>query len=235
MQRRTKNRYPEPGKATVRVLEAVGVHVRIPDDRAPSGRATYTLGKLDLAAEHAERNRAVLGECVDDGWDIVAVEPSDVVVSQDEYCDLLPGEGTDCLSANAYSVMEYLGTHRLVDTLPERDVLATPNESVAYHGRGHQKSIGKDHHAVGVLRRVGCEIDPLDSGCCGMAGSFGYEAEHYDLSKAIARDLSRKIDDSTVETVVVPGGSRRRQIGDRDAAAVQLPHPVEKVDNAHQE
>ncbi|MCH7661880.1 MAG: hypothetical protein IH933_15320, partial [Euryarchaeota archaeon] len=96
------------------------------------------------------------------------------------------------------------------------------------HGHCHQKATGKDHHAVGVLRRAGYAVDPLDSSCCGMAGSFGYEAEHYDLSKAIGEQLFEKIDASG-GTPVAPGGSCRSQIGDRDEAAKNPPHPIEKV------
>jgi len=226
----TNYSYPEPGKAAVRVLEAAGVHVHIPDECGPSGRAAYSVGKLDLAAERAAHNLDVLGGYVEDGWDVVAIEPSDAVVFQDEYRDLLPDRATDRLAASSYGVMEYLDAHRLVDAIADDGGFREPAESLAYHGHCHQKSVGKDHHAVGVLRRAGYEVDPLDSGCCGMAGSFGYEAEHYDLSKAIGRLLFEKIEASEAETVVAPGGSCRSQIGDRGDGHENPPHPVEKLD-----
>ncbi|TKX82517.1 hypothetical protein EXE43_29010, partial [Halorubrum sp. SS5] len=71
-----------------------------------------------------------------------------------------------------------------------------PTESLTYHGHCHQKATKKDHHAVGVLRRAGYGVDPLDSSCCGMAGSFGYEAEHYSMSKAIGETLFEQVDAS---------------------------------------
>ncbi|MFT4923169.1 MAG: Fe-S oxidoreductase, partial [Haloarculaceae archaeon] len=73
--------------------------------------------------------------------------------------------------------------------------------------------------------------DPLDSGCCGMAGSFGYEAEHYDISQAIGRILFRQVEQSPGEQVVAPGASCRSQLGDREGES-KPPHPIEKVAEA---
>jgi len=226
----TNYNYTAPGKAAVRVLEAAGVHVKIPDECAPSGRAAYSVGLLDLAEERARTNVDAFSRHVEEGWEVVAVEPSDAVLFQDEYRDLLPGAATDRLAAHAYGVMEYLDEHRLIDRLREDDRLGGTGESLTYHGHCHQKATARDHHAVGVLRRAGYAVDPLDSGCCGMAGSFGYEAEHYDLSKSIASILFDEIDRSEGEAVVAPGASCRSQIGDHDERSQTPPHPIEKVE-----
>jgi len=97
----------------------------------------------------------------------------------------VPDADVATVSANTYGVMEYVDAHRLDEDID----LDAPTESLTYHGHCHQKATKKDHHAVGVLRRAGYGVDPLDSSCCGMAGSFGYEAEHYSMSKAIGRIL----------------------------------------------
>lgn len=220
----TNYSYPEPGKAAIRVLEAANVHVKIPGDLGPSGRAAYSVAMLDEAQERAQHNVEKFSNYLDDGYEIIAIEPSDAVVFQDEYLDLLPGEKTERVAAHSYGICEYLDVHRLVDDLSLRET----SEPLTYHGHCHQKATGKDHHAVGVLRRAGYAVDPLDSSCCGMAGSFGYEAEHYDLSKQIGQQLFEKIDASG-GTPVAPGGSCRSQIGDRDEAAKNPPHPIEKV------
>ncbi|MFD1599190.1 FAD-binding and (Fe-S)-binding domain-containing protein [Halobellus rarus] len=226
----TNYSYPEPGKAAVRVLEAAGVHVHIPTDLAPSGRAAYSVGLLDRAADRARTNVAAFSEFLDDGWEVVAVEPSDAVVFQDEYTDLLATDDAERVARHAYGVCEYLDVHRLVESLPvSGDALG---ESLAYHGHCHQHAAGKDHHAVGVLRRTGYDVDPLDSGCCGMAGSFGYEAEHYDVSKSIGELLFEKIRASEATQVVAPGGSCRSQIGDSALASAHPPHPIELLDRA---
>jgi Fe-S oxidoreductase len=224
----TNYSHPAPGKAAVRVLEAAGVHVHVPTDVAPSGRAAYSVGLLDRAAERARANVGIFDDYLADGWEVVSVEPSDAVVFQDEYTDLLETPAAERVATNAYGVCEYLDVHRLVGELPVDEDAA--DRSVAYHGHCHQHAAGTDHHAVGVLRRAGYDVDPLDSGCCGMAGSFGYEAEHYDISTSIADRLFEKIRASDAPEVVAPGASCRSQIGDGDVADAAPPHPIEALD-----
>jgi Fe-S oxidoreductase len=226
----TNYSYPEPGKAAVRVLEAAGVHVTIPTDLESSGRAAFSKGFLDLASERAEANVSRLQERVEDGFSVVFVEPSDAVMFQDEYRDLLSGPDVEAVSNAAYGVCEYLDVHRLDGALetPEPESMA----ELTYHGHCNQKATNKDHHAVGVLRRVGYAVDPLDSGCCGMAGSFGYEAEHFALSKAIGRILFDQVSESSGDQVTAPGASCRSQLGDRGPSAENPPHPIEFVARA---
>jgi Fe-S oxidoreductase len=219
--------YPAPGRAAVRALEALGVYVRVPGDLAPSGRAAFSTGHLDLARERAEANVAALSPRVADGWSVLFVEPSDAVMYQDEYRDLLDGPAVERVAANAHGVLEYVDVARL-DEGAEFDA---PDQALAYHGHCNQKAIKTDHHAVGVLRRAGYRVEPLDATCCGMAGSFGYEAEHYGLSQAIGRLLFDAVDESDVDEVIVPGASCRTQLADRPGG--RLPsHPVEKLAEA---
>jgi FAD/FMN-containing dehydrogenase/Fe-S oxidoreductase len=228
---------PEVGKAAVRALEAAGVHVRLAENVEPSGRAALSSGFLDLARDRAEHNVETLAPSVDAGWSVVFVEPSDAVMFQDEYADLVDDDRVFDVGAAAYGVMEFLDVHRLAEDLvesAEAPAAAVADggdvETLTYHGHCNQKALNKDHHAVGVLRRVGYDVDPLDSGCCGMAGSFGYESEHYDLSTAIARILFEKVEESDGDAVVAPGASCRTRLADRDGAA----HPVQKVDEVIQ-
>jgi Fe-S oxidoreductase len=219
----TTYNHPEAGKAAVRTLEAAGVHVRIPDDVAGSGRPPHSKGFLDEARAAAEQNVETLVPKVEDGWDVVVVEPSDAVMFQSDYLDLLSGPEVETFAANSYGVMEYVDTF---DLFGDREFRAQ-RESLTYHGHCHQKSTNKDHHTVSVLGRVGYDVDPLDSTCCGMAGSFGYEAEHYSMSKAIASILYDQVDASDGDTVVAPGASCRSQLGDHEGE--EPPHPVEKL------
>jgi FAD/FMN-containing dehydrogenase/Fe-S oxidoreductase len=223
----TNYSYPAAGKAAVEVLEAAGVRVEVPDDLAPSGRAAFSTGFLNDARERAATNVAALAPRVRDGQSVVFVEPSDAVMFQDEYLDLLDGDDVEAVSAAAYGVLEYLDAGRVDEQL----AFDAPAESLTYHGHCNQKATNKDHHAVGVLRRAGYDVDPLDSSCCGMAGSFGYESEHYDISKAIGRILFDQVEESGGETVTAPGASCRSQLGDRDGAE-NPPHPIEKVAEA---
>jgi FAD/FMN-containing dehydrogenase/Fe-S oxidoreductase len=216
--------HPEVGKDAVRVLEAAGVHVRLAD-RTDSGRPAHSKGFLDQSRATARENVDALAPRVEDGWDIVLVEPSDAVMFQHDYLDLLSGEDVEAVAANAYGVCEYLD----VFGLDEGVDWSAPAEALTYHGHCHQKSTKKDHHAVGVLRRAGYEVDALDSTCCGMSGSFGYEAEHYSMSKAIGRLLFEQVQESDGDEVVAPGTSCRTQLGDWDGTDGEPPHPVQKL------
>jgi len=215
---------PDPGKAAVEVLEAAGAHVVIPDDLKPSGRAAYSMGFLEKATDRAKHNVALLHSYVEDGYDVVFVEPSDAVMFQDEYRSLLDGDDMAAVSSSAFEVCEYLDRMRVDEDLS----FDAPDTSLTYHGHCNQKAVNTDHHAVGVLRRAGYEVDPIDSGCCGMAGSFGYEEEHYDISQAIGNILFRQVEQSDGDEVTAPGVSCRTQLGDREGAE-RPPHPVERI------
>ena len=225
----TYTNYTEPavGRATVRVLEAAGVHVAVPGDLGASGRPAYSLGFLDEARERAQATVEALAPQVADGWEVVFVEPSDAAMLTDEYADLLPESSSRAsIAAASSSVCEYLDRHRLVADLPTD----APDERLVYHGHCNQKALGTDHHAVGVLRRTGYAVEPLDSGCCGMAGSFGYEAEHLELSRAIGRILFDQVDAADGRPVA-PGASCRTQLGDRPGAD-RPQHPIQAVADA---
>ncbi|WP_226483328.1 FAD-binding and (Fe-S)-binding domain-containing protein [Natrinema amylolyticum] len=205
----TNYSHPEVGKAAVRVLEAAGVRVDVAE-RTDSGRPALSKGFVDAARDAIAKNVAELEPRIRDGWDVVVAEPSDAVMFQSDALDLRSGAAVESFAANAYGLCEYLDTFRL----DENVAWAAPAESVVYHGHCHQKAEKKDHHAVGVLRRAGYAVDPLDSGCCGMAGTFGYEAEHYSLSQSIGDILVDQIEDSGADVVAAPGTSCRTQLGD---------------------
>ena len=222
---------PGAGKAAVRVLEAANCHVRIPDVDG-SGRPPHSKGMLDKSRTTARDTVRTLAPDVEDGWEVVVVEPTDAVMLQSDYHDLLDGDASRvpdadvaAVSENTYGIMEYVDAHRLDDEF----ALDAPVEQLTYHGHCHQKATKKDHHAVGVLRRAGYGIDPLDSTCCGMAGSFGYEAEHYSMSKTIGRILFDQVDESDGDEVIAPGASCRSQLKERDGGAPEPPHPIEKL------
>ncbi|MFB6178088.1 MAG: (Fe-S)-binding protein, partial [Halobaculum sp.] len=189
-----------------------------------------SLGFLDAAGERSRAAVEELAPEIDAGRDVVVVEPSEAVMLQSDLLDLHGSEDEQVASvaANSYGLLEYVDTYRL----DERIDFAAPAESLTYHGHCHQKATAKDHHAVGVLRRAGYAVDPLDSTCCGMAGSFGYEAEHYEMSLAISDILAEQVTASDGETVTAPGASCRTQLVDREETDAEPPHPVEKVAEA---
>ncbi|MFB6153128.1 MAG: FAD-linked oxidase C-terminal domain-containing protein, partial [Halodesulfurarchaeum sp.] len=215
------------GKAAVRVLEAAGVHVQIADS-SDSGRPAFSKSFLDVAKARARENVRSLTPQVREGWDVVCVEPSDAVMMQSDYLDLLEGSDVQLLAENVYGVMEYLNEHDLVESLE-----VAPGDAVlTYHGHCHQKGTGKDHHTRETLERAGFEVDELDSGCCGMAGTFGYEAEHYSMSRAIGQLVFDQVRESPGEALVAPGASCRTQFEDSPVSTGQPPHPVETLAEA---
>ncbi|WP_440765610.1 FAD-binding and (Fe-S)-binding domain-containing protein [Natronorubrum sp. DTA7] len=223
----TNHEYPEAGKAALEVLEAAGVHVEIADPR-DVGRPAFSKGLLDQAAENANETVHDLLPYVEDGYDVVLIEPSDAVMVQFDYLDLFSHSQVEVVAENTYGVCEYLDRFDLDTEL----AFDGPDEHLVYHGHCHQKAHAKDHHAVGILRRAGYAVDPLDSTCCGMAGSFGYEAEHYSMSKAIGEVLYDQVEDSQGDRVVAPGASCRTQLANRPSAIEEPPTPIEVVANA---
>ena len=215
---------PAVGKAAVRTLEAAGVFVEVSDAVTDSGRPAHSKGMVDAARETATANVDILAPRVADGWDIVSVEPSDAVMYQEDYLDLLSGEAVEQVAGNTYSVMEYLDSFRLDEALE-----TAAEETLSYHGHCHQTAAGREHHAVGILRRAGYDVDVLDTTCCGMAGSFGYEAEHYSMSQAIGQMLFDAADSSPAQEIVAPGTSCRTQLADYEQQHGKPPHPIEKV------
>ncbi|PSQ39045.1 FAD-binding oxidoreductase [Halobacteriales archaeon SW_5_70_135] len=240
----TYSTYSEPrvGRAAVRVLEAGGVRVRLPDTTG-SGRPPYSKGFLGLARERAEHNVETLAPLVDRGWDVVVAEPSDAVMLQDEYRDLRPGASTDRVAENTYGLGEYLDCFDLLDgataagrsagaTTPRQ--AATDGERLVYHGHCHQTALKREGHAPAVLADLGYDVATPDTGCCGMAGSFGYEAEHLSMSRAIGDvlfDQLRDVDPAGEARVVAPGTSCRTQIDDLSRWERPV-HPAEAIADA---
>ena len=211
---------PENGKAAVQVLEAAGVHVTLAPYTGGSGRPPFSKGMLEVARARAERTCDTLEPYIAAGRDVVVIEPSDAVMLQSDYLDLL-GERAGEVSAATFGVMEYL---RETDALAELPV-AGGGRRVQYHGHCHQKATGRAHAAAEVLSSAGYAVEAIDSSCCGMAGSFGYEQEHYDLSQAIADILIDQLDPGAA-LVAASGTSCRTQLGDR---ALTAEHPIQLV------
>jgi Fe-S oxidoreductase len=213
-----------PARAAVGVLEAAGCRVEIATDVGSTGRPAYSNGLLDRAIDQASAMVERLAPAVRGGWDIVFIEPSDAVMVQDEYPDLLAGDArAGSVAANTYELLEYVDRHRL----DERIDWGGAEGSLTYHGHCHQKATGTDHHAPSVLERAGFAVDELDSSCCGMAGTFGYKAEQYDLSMAVGEVLFETVKASSGERLTVPGTSCRDQLLESAAVDGRPSHPIE--------
>ncbi|SEQ47030.1 LUD domain-containing protein [Natrinema salaciae] len=212
----------ERGKAAVRTLEALGVPVSVPD-LPESGRAALSQGMVATADRQASRLYAALAEDLDAGRDVVVVEPSDLAAIHREYERLLPESSYERLRDGSYEICEYV--YGLLENGADPDVLSTGDgaEPVAYHSHCQQRTLDLEAPTVAVLERCGYAPETSTAECCGMAGSFGYKREYYDLSVAVGERLAGQVEGA--ETVVASGTSCGEQLEvllERD-----VPHPIE--------
>ncbi|MBI4299229.1 MAG: anaerobic glycerol-3-phosphate dehydrogenase subunit C, partial [Chloroflexi bacterium] len=180
----TNYNYPLVGQAATKILERLGYQVLLPQGRC-CGRPMISKGMLEKAKGNARHNVELLYEFVKENVKVVVLEPSCISALRDDYLDLLPGdEKAKVVAQNTYLMDEFL------QMLYARDELALEFKKIArqvlFHGHCHQKSLMGTAPSIQVLRLIpGLQVEEIDSGCCGMAGSFGYEKEHYDISLAI--------------------------------------------------
>lgn len=209
---------PSVNRAAVAVLEAAGYEVHLAGIDC-CGRAMLSKGLVEPARRLARDNVARLAPWAERGAPIVGCEPSCLLTLVDEYRDLVPGDATRLVAARA----------RLIDTHLAQEAVELPlspqRRDVLVHGHCHQKALVGLRDLQTVLKRVeGAAVRMLDSGCCGMAGSFGYE--HYDLSMRIGRRiLFPAIEQAPEAVVLAPGFSCRHQIA--HATGRHAMHPVE--------
>ena len=202
--------YPELGRAAVKVLEAAGFEVALADKKC-CGRPMISKGLLQKAKENAAYNVDRLVPYAEQGIPIVGLEPSCILTFRDEYPDLLDDPRAARLAAGTFLIEEFLlGLH-------EKGQLRLPlragAKSVMLHGHCHQKALVGSNPSLQLLRLLpGARVDEIDSGCCGMAGSFGYEKEHYEMSLAIGnRRLFPAIRATDPACEIVAGGVSCRQ------------------------
>ena len=214
---------PEIGIAATRLLEAAGFDVMLAAKRC-CGRPAISKGMLREARSLAEANVEILYPYVQEGHAIVGCEPSCLLSLRDEYPDLVPGPESEAVAKASFLIEEFLG--RLTIDFPK-----APKE-ILVHGHCHQKALSGVDPLVGFLKQTGSAVEVVDSGCCGMAGSFGYEREHFDISLEIAkRRLLPAVRQALPDTVLAaPGTSCRHQIA--DATGRRAFHPAEVVAQA---
>jgi Fe-S oxidoreductase len=224
---------PGVGRAAIELLEAAGHAVRL-ESGGCCGRASLSKGLLEDAKRQAGGLAKRLAEGSEPGAAIVGCEPSCLFTLRDEHRALLPDDPHVKDVGGRVRQVEELLTEAIDEgrlLLDESSWLA--GRKVLYHGHCHQKAEVGTGATVALLSRIpGVEVVEVDAGCCGMAGSFGFEAEHYDVSIEVGEDrLFPAVRAEPEDTIVAATGvSCRQQIQHGTERAAM--HPVELVRSA---
>src|SRR4051794_17514282 len=212
---------PAIGRAAIELLDLAGYRVRL-ESAGCCGRASISKGLLERARAQADAMVARLAPEAERGVPIVGCEPSCLLTLREEHLALLPGDERAQAVARSTRLVEELLVEAIDDGALELDpASAVSGRRIVLHGHCHQKALAGTAATVALLERIpGVEVVELDAGCCGMAGSFGFEAEHYELSMRIGElRLFPALRAEGAETLVAATGASCRQ---------QIAHGVER-------
>lgn len=218
--------HPKTAQAAVEILETAGYHVVVPDQWLCCGRPFYDYGMLGMATRHLNQILTALRPQIDNGTPIVGLEPSCVSVFRDDMRNLL-AHNTDAkrLYRQTFLLSEFIDAHEEKFDLPKLE------RKAIIQGHCHHQSVLKMDSELNVLTKMGVEYTLLDSGCCGMAGAFGFEkGEHFDVSiKAGEHSLLPAVREASNETLIIANGfSCREQIAQQtDRRALHLAEVIQ--------
>lgn len=223
---------PDVGKSAIAVLEACGYCVRLARGQSCCGRPMISKGLLDRARQQADRNLDALAPLADRGFPIIGLEPSCILTLRDEYLEFFPTDTRARSVARAAVLIEEFLTLRDEDGQRPIDQISTTSrvDQILFHGHCYTKALVGTASMRELLQQAGGAVKEIESGCCGMAGSFGYEAEHAHLSMAIGElNLFPAVREGAANgaTVCASGISCRTQI--LDGTGVRAIHPIELV------
>jgi Fe-S oxidoreductase len=201
--------HPETCCAALEVLEDAGFQVTTSTQDLCCGRPLYDFGMLDKAKEYLLRIMQALGPQIAAGMPIIVLEPSCASVFRDELVNLFPANATaKKLSSQTFLLSEFLQRHASEYQPPPL------RRKLVVQGHCHHQALMKMIDEAALLRRMGADVNLLDSGCCGMAGAFGFEKDKFEISQAIGeRVLLPAVRRQSGETLIVADGfSCREQI-----------------------
>jgi FAD/FMN-containing dehydrogenase/Fe-S oxidoreductase len=217
------------GIKAVQLLNRLGYEVIIPE-HVESGRAHFSKGLVREAQTFAIRNVELLADVITSGSPLIGLEPSAILGFRDEYPDLVPDHllsAARALAKNALLIDEFIAREADAGRINRAAFTARP-QAIKLHGHCHQKALSSLNPTVKMLELpAGHKVQLIPSGCCGMAGSFGYEEEHFAVSQQIGElvlfPAVRKTPEETL--IAAPGTSCRHQI--KDGTGRVALHPVE--------
>ncbi len=217
--------YPDIGKAATQLLEAAGYEVRIAEQRRCCGRPMISKGLAEAARENAEFNIRQLHDFVENGYLIVGCEPSCILTFRDEYPDLVKNPHAANVAKASFLLEEFIVKEKQAGRWKLQ--FKRQQTKALIHGHCHEKALIGSRYLKEALA-LAYPVEEIDSGCCGMAGSFGYEKEHYDISISIGRRrLFPAVENNPNALVVAPGISCRQQV--EHATGRRPLHPAEAL------
>jgi iron-sulfur cluster protein len=204
---------PERGMAAIRVLRAIGLDVVL-SPAMPDGRAAMSQGMMDTARREARAIAPMLRRYLEEGRKIVVLEPSVLAMLRSDFKHLLDGDGTQALLAqNSFEPLEYLwqvAQEQKLDLAKMFPAGRCPHGTrLFYHSHCQQRTCNSAMQTIEVLRAAGFDVVTSSVECCGMAGSFGYKHEYYELSMAVGEDLFaqvRRAEEGGSPRTLVAGG-----------------------------
>ena len=209
----TEYNEPEVGMAAAKVLTAAGFQVELTPHQ-DCGRPALSQGLVPKAKASAEKLIDILLPYAQAGIPVIGLEPSSVLTIRDDYPDLVPGVSAEAVSANIFLFDEYLV--QLLEQNPDALPLKPSNRQYLVHGHCYQKTLVGEEPLFQVLAAIPeAQAASTNAGCCGMAGAFGYDADHYDVSVKVAGDRLLPAIENVPEAIVIANGtSCRQQISD---------------------
>ncbi len=219
----------EIGIKVVKLLWAMGYHVRM-ERNAESGRTFISKGLIRTARKKAIHNIQLFSNIVNDTIPLLGIEPSAILTFRDEYPELVRGKLKEAalrISRNTFTVEEFLMREMKAGKI-SRELFTREKRTFKLHGHCQQKAIASTNADMYLLSfPENYSVTEIPSGCCGMAGSFGFEKEHYDLSMKIGElRLFPEVRETSEGTLIAaPGTSCRQQI--KDGTGKSAYHPIE--------
>ena len=215
---------PHVSVAATRFLEKSGYRVLLVNKKC-CGRPMISKGMLSQAKENAAWNVDRLAPHAEKGTPIVGLEPSCLLTLRDEYPEFIRTNSAKAVAANSFLLEEFVVREQKAGRVALNS--NGTGKKAMLHGHCHQKALVGTAPTVAMLKAAGYEVSEVDSGCCGMAGSFGFEKEHYDLSAKIGnRRLAPAVKALGPDVeIVAPGISCRQQI--EHLAGRKAKHPAE--------
>jgi len=220
---------PAPLQAAVEVLRATGHRVHVPETKPCCGRTLLSKGRISEAQERALRTVEALHPYAERGIPIVGLEPSCILTLRDEFLDLLPGDPRAQVVAEVTRTFDEYLAHQVGESEIRSQVRPPAGTEVLLHGHCHQKALTGTDATEDALGAAGFDVHAVDAGCCGMAGAFGYEQEHVDVSTDMAElrlaPAVRSVSENTA--IAATGFSCRSQI--KDVTGRTARHPAELI------